>query len=207
MNEQAFVYICAIPEGIPRETEALLLGGLPQFRRDKAERYMRSGDRLLSAAAWQLMRYAVRDAAGIDAFSLAVHTDGLRKPRFAENIGVHFNLSHCREAVVCAVSPYPCGVDIEPLRAADPRIARRFMRERYDALMRTAKGAERDEFFTRCWTEAESVYKSGAADGVPPEGCGVAHFRHGIYYIALCARAATQAEPIEVAFGKLITNH
>lgn len=202
------VYVCALPREISGETEARLMSGLPVYRREKAEKYMRGSDRALSAAAWRLMRLAVREAAGLDGFALTVLTDGLRKPYFAGCAGVHFNVSHCGNAVACAVSESPCGVDIEPLMAADAEIARRVMPSICGELAAMADGAERDGFYTRGWTETESVYKSGAAAGGGlREGYDVSRFRSGGYYIALCAKTrGAQARLIEIEFDRLITD-
>lgn len=198
----ASVYICVLPKELPDGTEARLLDGLPGYRREKAEKYVRNCDRVLSAAAWRLMRYAVRDAFGLDGFALEVRFDGVRKPYFAVETGFHFNVSHCQGAAACAVSTRPCGVDIEPLRAADCDVALRFMPSGdYGALMRMPDGETRDDFYTRSWTEAESVFKSGLL----PESRRVSRFRRDIYYIAVCAEARSGGVRLnDIGFDKLI---
>ena len=204
MNETR-LYICILPGDIASGDEKRLLGGLPDFRREKAKKYMRCRDRILSAAAWRLVRYAVRELAGLDVFSFEVYEDELRKPYFAEDTGVHFNLSHCEGAVACAVSRYPCGVDIEALRTADDAVMRRFIPDRYEQLMRITDEVQKNIFYTQAWTEAESIYKSGVAEGgALPAGYSVYNHSKDIYYIALCARTV-QTELIEVDIETILS--
>jgi len=198
------VYVCVIPKSLSGADEKRLLDMLPVFRREKAEKYIHSRDRILSAAVWHLLRRATYEVSGFDAFSLAVQTNELRKPSFAVDIGVHFSLSHCQNAAVCAVSRYECGVDIEPLLNADLEIARRFMPDRYDALMGIADHEGRNDFFTQMWTEYESVYKTRVTkEGSMPEGYRIYRFRKDIYYIALCAKAS--AGRVKLVEADLIT--
>jgi 4'-phosphopantetheinyl transferase len=207
VNKLSAAYVCVLPESISETAKTLLLSGLPAFRREKAERYMHCRDRLLSAAVWYLLRHSVYVFSGYDAFSLAVTVDELRKPAFATDIGVHFSLSHCHNAVACAVSRYPCGVDIEPSRVADLEIARRFMPDRYDELVRITDRGGRNDFYTRSWTGIESIYKTGVAkEGALPEGYGVYHFHKHGYYIAVCAKShGGQIELIHADFSEFLS--
>lgn len=217
ISTKVLIYFTSVPVELSAETEAKILSGLPRFRREKAERYARQSDRLLSAAVWYLLRYAVRELCGVDCFALNVGADAKRKPFFEGFDGMHFNVSHCRGrednillsesggAAVCAVDSALCGIDIELLRTAKPEVAKRVMPAKYDELMRLAPGRERDELFTRAWTEAESVYKAGVSEnGELPEGYGVYRFEKDGCYIALCAkRREAGFELKEVGFEEI----
>ena len=65
------------------------------------------------------------------------------KPFFPGCPNIHFNLSHSRGAVVCALHHAPVGVDVELLRPAPKRLA---------------KGMGDEEFF-RLWTAREATIK------------------------------------------------
>jgi len=202
------IYFCTVPHEVPAETEAGILCGLPRLRRERAEKYMLQNDRLLSAAVWYLLRYAVNDICGLDCFSFPIGVGKSRKPFFEGIDGVHFNLSHCRSAAVCAVDFCPCGTDVEPLRTADPKVVRRVMPGRYDEFMQTAPGRERNEFYTRSWVETESIYKSGIVwvSGALPEDYQYYDFRTEGYFIGLCAKQRNPAVKLKTAEFSRIVN-
>lgn len=65
------------------------------------------------------------------------------KPYFPSHPDLHFNLSHSRGGIVCALHDRPVGVDIEKLRPAPRRLA---------------SGMSDEEFF-RLWTAREASVK------------------------------------------------
>jgi 4'-phosphopantetheinyl transferase len=186
MDAAGKVFFCILPRDITSKDISLLTEGLPDFRREKALRYKRKEDMALSAAVWRLLCYAVKSTYGLDAFMLDLSFDGKGKPAFKQETGIHFSLSHCKSAVACALDGYPCGVDAEPLRKADTAVMRRVMPSIADKLS-ALSGTEADDWFTRSWTEYESVFKAGA--GYFPDierGYTLANFKHMGYYVAFC---------------------
>ncbi|MBP3437279.1 MAG: 4'-phosphopantetheinyl transferase superfamily protein [Clostridia bacterium] len=45
---------------------------------------------------------------------------------YLEGNPLYFNLSHCEDLVVCAISKSPIGIDVEQLRDMPPRLAKKF---------------------------------------------------------------------------------
>ena len=177
------VFYCVIDPNMPEGEENKLLNALPAHRAGKASRYKFREDRLLSVCSWHLLRFAVKETFGIDAFVETIEANGAGKPNFPAFPGVYFNISHCRMAAACGVGNAPCGVDIETLRKADLKVAKRFMTdEQYAGLLNLPDGAGQDDYFTRAWTEYESVYKSGLKDGYQ-----TVFFRVGDYYLSICS--------------------
>ena len=79
------------------------------------------------------------------------------KPVLVGRPEIHFNLSHCREAVVCVLSDRPVGIDVEAVSHYKESVARYTMNERE---LREILEAERpDVAFTRLWTMKEAVLK------------------------------------------------
>ena len=85
---------------------------LPEERKRKALRYVRYSDRLLSRKAYFLLCYAVSREYGVSSFpQLAFREDN--KPCFKEFPNIKFSFSHCSGGILCSVSEYETGADIE----------------------------------------------------------------------------------------------
>ena len=79
------------------------------------------------------------------------------KPFITDHPEIHFNLSHCREAAICAIANRPVGIDIESVRHYKESLARYTMNE---CELEKIMHAERpDVAFTRLWTMKEAVLK------------------------------------------------
>ncbi len=96
------------------------------------------------------------------------------KPVFRKENNLHFNISHSGGYVVLAFGETPLGVDIECVKRADLKMAKRFFRrEEYDHL--TGKPEmEQADTFCRIWTGKEAVLKAaGAGLSVPLDSFSV----------------------------------
>ncbi|MBQ1449012.1 MAG: 4'-phosphopantetheinyl transferase superfamily protein [Coriobacteriales bacterium] len=84
------------------------------------------------------------------------------KPHLRSCPGVHFNLSHTRTAVMCAVSDVPVGCDVQrrcELPARDALFERRILHHRELALIGSSKGGRRRRLLTLFWTLKEAYTK------------------------------------------------
>ena len=84
-------------------------------RREQALRFKFERGQRTCILAYLLLKKALHEEFGITAnpvFEYGEHG----KPIFVGHPEIHFNLSHCREAVVCAVSDRPVGIDVESIR-------------------------------------------------------------------------------------------
>ncbi len=138
-----------------RELDALIRQFPPQ-RCDALLRYRNEAARRQGALAYLLLCRALHEEYGITAqptFSYGEHG----KPSLAEHPRIHFNLSHCRTAVACAVSLRPVGIDIESIRQAKPALVRHTMSESEAA--RLLASARPDVEFTILWTRKEALLK------------------------------------------------
>ena len=80
--------------------EALL--EISQQRREQALKFKYEQGQRLSVAAYLLLKEGLRQEYGLTENPLfGYHEDG--KPFIEGHADIHFNLSHCKEAVVCAV--------------------------------------------------------------------------------------------------------
>lgn len=141
---------------------------LPLWRREKALRYFIDSDRRQSIAAWLLLRQACIDNLSLkEVPEIAFQEHG--KPFFPSLQDVHFNLSHCREAVICAVDNKPVGVDIECLHPLDEAVMRQVFNEDECDRIKTSDCPETE--FSILWTKKESLLKltgEGLCDDMRP---------------------------------------
>jgi 4'-phosphopantetheinyl transferase len=79
------------------------------------------------------------------------------KPSIVGHPEICFNLSHCKEAVVCVVSDQPVGVDVESIREYKESLVRYTMN---DEEIREIEPSENPAAtFIRLWTMKEATMK------------------------------------------------
>ena len=125
-------------------------------RRAKVDRLRRYSDKRLSLGAGLLLRYALLEW-GIEGLPEFFYGEN-GKPYIAGS--PYFSLSHSGDIVVCAVSDFEVGADVEKIRRANMRLARRFFQpDEYAILSLIESDDERNELFFRIWTMKESLMK------------------------------------------------
>lgn len=125
-------------------------------RREQVLRFKHEQGRSECAAAYLLLCEGLRELYGITEpplFDYGEHG----KPFIVGRPDIHFNLSHCREAAICAINSIPVGVDIETIRPNKDTLARYTMND--DELRQIAQAERPDVAFTRLWTMKEAVLK------------------------------------------------
>ena len=133
------------------ETDMALL---PPWRREQALRYRFFSGQRDCTLSYLLLCQALKEEYGIEekpTFVIGEHG----KPSLLEFPYIHFNLSHCSNAIACAVGDTPIGIDVESTR-----------RKISDALIRhTMSPQEQEEIagdpirFFRLWTQKEALVK------------------------------------------------
>jgi len=127
-------------------------------RQRKTDRYRFRRDQCASLGAELLLRKALEDF-GVRSPVFSCGDAG--KPYLAGENGVFFSLSHSGAFVLCAASDCEIGADIETVRSADLRVAKRFFREgEYERIAARETEAERNDTFFRYWTLKESFVKA-----------------------------------------------
>lgn len=129
---------------------------LSEQRREQALKFKHELGRKTCAMAYLLLCEGLRKEFGITerpVFEYGEHG----KPFIAGHPDIHFNLSHCREAVACAVSDRPIGIDVESIREYSDSLARYTMNDQELATINTA--ASPAIAFIRLWTQKEALLK------------------------------------------------
>jgi len=94
----------------------------------------------------------------VDEKSLVVLRDRFGKPYLKDYPETHFNISHTKGAIVCAVSDKQVGIDIEGLRKVNYKIAEKYFTEaEKEYIFSEVKG--QDDRFIEVWTKKEAYVK------------------------------------------------
>lgn len=129
----------------------------------RAIRFRNRADQAAYVAVHALLRHMLSEALGGDPRAWAFETGPFGKPALAGphlRPRPHFNLSHARGLVACAIAGVPLGVDAEACDGEAPSaLAERFAPgER--AMLAKAAGAEYRSIFFRLWTLKEAYLKA-----------------------------------------------
>ena len=132
------------------------LAAVSQQRREHALRYRQERDQRLCIAAYRLLQHALRQECSINELpQFAYNPQG--KPLLDGHPNIHFSMSHCCDAVACAVSDQPVGIDIETFEHYSEEVAVRVMSEK--EMLEIKSSPYPAMAFTRLWTMKESLYK------------------------------------------------
>ena len=132
------------------------LGQLSAQRREQALKFKHELGQRLCAAAYLLLCEGLRTEYGISELPiLNYEEDG--KPTLVNHPDIHFNLSHCKSAVVCALSSHPIGVDVEQIRRYNESLVRYTMNEQEIKMIEASDRP--DVTFIRLWTMKEAKLK------------------------------------------------
>ncbi|MBP5424609.1 MAG: 4'-phosphopantetheinyl transferase superfamily protein [Prevotella sp.] len=136
-----------------------LQAALPEIseqRRLQALRFKFERGQRTCVLAYLLLKKALREEYGLTEnplFEYGPHG----KPFIVGHPEIHFSLSHCREAVACAVSDRPVGIDVESVQRYRESLAQYTMNDEEQQLIAAAERP--DVAFIRLWTMKEARLK------------------------------------------------
>lgn len=132
------------------------LAEISEQRREQALRFKFERGQRTCVLAYLLLKKALREEYGLTEnplFEYGPHG----KPFIVGHPEIHFSLSHCREAVACAVSNRPVGIDVESVQRYRESLAQYTMNDEEQQLIAAAKRP--DVAFIRLWTMKEARLK------------------------------------------------
>ena len=164
-------------------------------RREYAAQYRFEKDRKQSLFAFLLLRYGVHAEFGVTAPLLIDRSAG--KPVLSDQPQIRFNLSHCNNAVACAISHDEVGVDVQEWIVRQLSVAEQVCTPKELALLR--QEPEPEKLFAKIWTQKESYGKyTGRGIVYPmrehsflqqaPEGLRMESFLMDGYALSYCAK-------------------
>ncbi len=125
-------------------------------RREQALKFKFEQGQRLSVLAYLLLKRGLRESFGItDNPLFAYNQHG--KPSIVGHPDIYFNISHCKEAVACAIDSRPVGIDVEAFHEYRSGLARYTMND--DELSGIEKAADPSRPFIRLWTMKEATVK------------------------------------------------
>ena len=151
------------PEEIQR-----LLPLVSHQRREEALRYKHLFGQFACLKSYVMLRELLESMGLSHPFLFDKNEHG--KPFLKDHPEIHFNLSHCKNGILVAVSDQPIGVDIESYRNVSDSLIRYTMNEEERRII--AESADPVCTFTEYWTKKEAVFKL--------RGTGITHDLHGL---------------------------
>ena len=133
------------------------LSYVSEQRREKVLRFKYASGREQSLRAYRLLQRALKDVYGIEEAPVFRELEN-GKPVIIGHEDIHFNISHCKNAVACAVSSHPVGIDIEQVKdKVKEELAQYVFCEEELEMLHSADNPA--AMFTRLWTMKESFVK------------------------------------------------
>lgn len=128
---------------------------LPEWRKEQTLRFKHATQRRECVLSYLLLCQALQER-GIEIKPTFIYSDN-GKPKFKEIPTLHFNMSHCKVAVACAISDDEVGIDVECTGRYSERLARYTMNE--EEMARIQQSEDPDREFTLLWTMKEATAK------------------------------------------------
>lgn len=130
---------------------------LPLIRQEKCARYQHNVDKRACILSYLLLAKGLREQYGIGSCGEFVYNEH-GKPYLKDYPQVYFNLSHCKQGVVCALADVEVGIDIQDIRPFNIDVARRVCCDK--EMLELYESGDPARIFCRIWTEKESYAKA-----------------------------------------------
>ena len=132
------------------------LSEISDQRREQALKFKFEQGQRLCVLAYQLLKEGLRKEYGIKENPIFEYNEH-GKPSIVGHPEIYFNLSHCKEAAVCAISNHPIGVDVESIREFKDSLVNYTMNENEVREIETSENPA--SAFIRLWTMKEATMK------------------------------------------------
>ena len=132
------------------------LAEISEQRREQAIKFKFELGQRLCVLAYRLLKQGLSEVYGMKENPLFEYNEH-GKPSIVGHPEICFNLSHCKEAVICAISDQPIGVDVESVRSFNESLVRYTMNE--DEIRQIESAEDRAVAFIRLWTMKEAALK------------------------------------------------
>ena len=132
-----------------------LYENLPQERQNRINRYRLIQDKNAAVVSWAMAQYLLKKEFGLAHWSVAYNAYG--KPFLKDYPDIHFNISHCKNGCLCAVSDQPIGIDIQDITEFHWNIAEHACCFEELKVLQSAENPAQS--FTAMWTIKESILK------------------------------------------------
>ena len=145
-----------VSEGIWDFDLEAALNEISEQRREQALKFRHEQGQRLCVLAYQLLKQGLREEYGITENPVFEYNEH-GKPSIVGHPEIFFNLSHCKEAAVCAISDQPVGIDVESIREYRESLVNYTMNE--EEIQEIKSAANPAAAFIRLWTMKEAAMK------------------------------------------------
>ena len=132
------------------------LNEISEQRREQALKFKFEQGQRLCVLAYQLLKEGLHKEYGITENPIFEYNEH-GKPSIVGHPEIYFNLSHCKEAVVCAISNHPIGIDVESIREFKDSLVNYTMND--DEVREIEASENPASAFIRLWTMKEATMK------------------------------------------------
>ncbi|MFB5673916.1 4'-phosphopantetheinyl transferase family protein [Paenibacillus terreus] len=129
-------------------------------RQRKIDAYLHQEDKERSLVGDMLIRLMLFRHFGYVSLKVPFTADRFGKPYVEGQSGMHFNISHAGDWIVCAVDSSPIGIDVELIRAIDMAIAHHYFSDVEQESLKAVPPENRLSYFFDLWTLKESYIKA-----------------------------------------------
>ncbi len=189
------LYYVELNDVVDAEVFKQLLTFVSKNKYEQIKRFHFDIDKKLSLYSEILVRTIVYKELNIFNREIIFYKNKYGKPYLKNHSDFHFNLSHTRNAIIAAIADKPIGIDIEKIRVADAKIAKRFFTESEVAYIIKAR-IDMDKRFYEVWTKKEAYIKfMGKGFSIPLNSFDtldgdiskqILTFEKGEYIISVC---------------------
>lgn len=146
-----------IDEPLSEEQLQEMLAGVSEQRREKVLKMRFPLGRTQSLYAYVLLQRLLREVYGITEPPVFRELEN-GKPVMVGHEEIHFNMSHCKTAVACAVSDHPVGIDVETVpEKYNPSLAQYVFSD--EEVAEIEQSSNPCLAFARYWTMKEATVK------------------------------------------------
>ncbi len=135
---------------------------LPDVSRERYERllqYHQEPDRVRGLVGELLILRAVKEELGLEKNQISFDSVERGKPVLHGYPEFHFNVSHSKDLVLCAIGSSPVGVDVQSLIIKPDRLISKCLTEKEQAAMHNLPDGKKSEYMTTLWCRKESYMK------------------------------------------------
>lgn len=133
-----------------------MISSFPEQRKEQALKFKFAAGRKECAVAYDLLCKGLREEYGIDEMPIFEYGEH-GKPSIIGHENIHFNMSHCKKAVMCFVSDQAVGVDVEMIGRGNESLIDYTMNDEEKAQINSSPAPNTE--FIRLWTQKEAVLK------------------------------------------------
>ena len=132
------------------------LSEISEQRREQALKFKFEQGQRLCVLAYLLLKEGLRKEYGIIENPIFEYNEH-GKPSIVGHPEICFNLSHCKDAAVCAISNQPIGIDVESIREFKDSLVNYTMNEEEANMINSSDNPA--SAFIRLWTMKEATMK------------------------------------------------